>query len=131
MLQVSPTWRDVINTSCVRFVVAASEGVERRKSTVRLSITHTYSQSSRYGSSFERELTTKPSVSLTAFSRCAAKCARQGISPIFSAFTITCIYVSCLCIDADKQETKNTLRQQRFQKAKEKGLVTNNDSTNR
>ena len=97
----------------------------------QLLITRSYSKSSWYGSSFERELTTKRSVLVTAFSRCAAKCAREGISPILSAFTITCIYVSCLRIDADKQEIKNTLRQQRFQTAKEKGLVTNKDPTNR
>ena len=49
--------------------------------------------------------------------------------------------VFCLFIDTDKQETKNSLRLQRLQKAKQKefqiivlygvsvGLLTNNDST--
>ena len=32
--------------------------------------------------------------SVTAFLRHASECARQGISPIFSAFTVKCIYVS-------------------------------------
>ena len=46
--------------------------------------------------------------SVTAFLRCAAKCAREEVSPIFSTIIIRCIYVSCLSIDKDKQETKNT-----------------------
>ena len=46
--------------------------------------------------------------SVTAFLRCAAKRAREGVSPIFSTFIIRCVYVSCLSVDKDKQETKNT-----------------------
>ena len=42
-------------------------------------------------------------------------------SPIFIAFTVSCIYVSCLFIDREKQETQNTLRTA-LKKAKEKEL---------
>ena len=78
---------------------------------------------------------------MTAFLRCAAECAQQGISPIFFQCTEhQIIYVSCLFTDTDKQEKKNTLRWQHLQKTKDKefqiivlcsvsvGLLTNNDS---
>ena len=41
--------------------------------------------------------------------RCAAKCARQGISLIFSAFTILRVYVSCVFTYTDKQDIKTYL----------------------
>ena len=74
---------------------------KKKKNVCELFITSTYSKSSWNGSRFEREMTTKHSV---------FGCARQGISPIFNAFTVRRIYVSCLFIDTDKQETKHTLR---------------------
>ena len=62
-----------------------------------LFITCMHNKSSWY--SFERRMTIKPS----AFLRCAAKCAWQGISPIFSAFTIRRIFTWRLFIDTNKR----------------------------
>ena len=39
---------------------------------------------------------------VSTFLHCAAECVRQRICPIFSAFPIRCIYVSCFFIDTDK-----------------------------
>ena len=66
--------------------------------------------------------------SVTAFLRCAAESA-QGISLVFSAFTIRCIYVSCVFIDTDKQETKNTLRVPAFTEREVSNLVFYTQST--
>ena len=107
------------------------------------------------GSSFERELTTKPLSSVTAFLffyfvlRCAAECVRQGISPIWvHSPSDVCTCLVFFLTQTNKRQNKNkktnkTIRQQLIQKTKEKefeiivlcgdtiGLLTNNDSRNR
>ena len=81
----------------------------KKKPLCELIITRTYSKSSWCGSNWQREMTTTPSVFGDTFIHYTAEFARQGLSPMLSAFTISTVHASCLFIDAGKTRDKKHL----------------------
>ena len=85
----NPIIKSLLSASVSYFAVTHKD-----TSLCELFITCTYNKSAWCASSFECEMTTELSVPSNSLLLCAAECARQGISPIFSAFTIRWSYGS-------------------------------------
>ena len=85
----NPIIKSILSASVSYFAVTHKD-----TSLCELFITCTYNKSAWCASNFECEMTTELSVHSNSLLLCAAECARQGISPIFSAFTIRWSYGS-------------------------------------